>query len=232
MRILQGTKLVDAPPTWRDDLEASGRRVVIDLGAGDGRFAFESARRDPESVYIAVDPDAAALSSYAYRAARKPARGGVKNAVFVVAALEQLPSELRQIASLVRVNFPWGSLLRGLLRPEPDALQRLASLARRGGRFEIVFTYDPLHDFGAFPGETLPRLDEADIDEFLMSPYAAAGLEIEARRALTRDEALAIPSTWGRRLLHGRPRAVYTVEGRVSGAAGSANLKPPESRLS
>src|SRR3989304_2057375 len=94
MRILNGTKVIDAEPGWREALLHGGRRVVIDLGAGDGRFAYESARNDAASVYVAVDPDAAALAAYAFRACRKPARGGVANAHFVVAAVAAPPASL------------------------------------------------------------------------------------------------------------------------------------------
>src|SRR3972149_3526249 len=133
MRILNGTKVIDAEPGWREALLHGGRRVVIDLGAGDGRFAYESARNDAASVYVAVDPDAAALAAYAFRACRKPARGGVANAHFVV-AVAALPAPLHALADLVCVNFPWGGLLRGLLQPETAVLRALASLAKPGGR--------------------------------------------------------------------------------------------------
>jgi 16S rRNA (adenine(1408)-N(1))-methyltransferase len=168
-------------------------------------------------LYIGIDPDAAAMAQYAFRAARKPARGGVDNVLFVVAAVEQLPPELAGLAARVHVVFPWGGLLRGLLRPEPNVVAALVSLARPDGRFEIVMTYDPSHDTGALAsGEPLPALDAAYVDSTLAPAYAAAGLAVEAHRFLTREEALAIPSTWGRRLLHGRPRNVLVIYGTKS----------------
>jgi 16S rRNA (adenine(1408)-N(1))-methyltransferase len=215
VRILQGTKVIDAPPSWREDLTRDGRPVVIDLGAGDGRFVYESARKDPSHIYVGVDPDADGLSEYAYRASRKPARGGVENARFVAAPVEQLPPELNGLAELVRVNFPWGSLLRALLEPDAAVLDALAKLTPRG-QFEIVFSYDPQHDTGAFAGEPLPPLDESYIADILVPAYREAGLETTEQRRLTQDEALAIPSTWGRRLLHARPRDVYWLAGDVS----------------
>jgi 16S rRNA (adenine(1408)-N(1))-methyltransferase len=215
VRILQGTKVIEAPRSWREDLTRDGRPVIVDLGAGDGRYVYESARDDPASLYIGIDPDAGALSEYAYRASRKPARGGVDTARFVVASVEQLPPELAGIAALVRVNFPWGSLLRALLDPDPATLRALTTLAP-GGQFEIVFSYDPQHDTGAFAGDALPALDEAYIVDVLVPAYRAAGLDTTEQRRLTQDEALAIPSTWGRRLLHARPRNVYFVAGIVS----------------
>jgi 16S rRNA (adenine(1408)-N(1))-methyltransferase len=215
VRILQGTKVVEAPPSWREQVSRDGRPVVIDIGAGDGRYIYESARDDPASLYIGVDPDADAMSEYAYRSSRKPPRGGVDNVRFVVASMEQLPSELHGAAKLVRVNFPWGSLLRGMLLPDATMLRTLASLAP-GGRFEIAFSYDPQHDTNAFIGDPLPALDGAYITNVLVPAYREAGLETVEQRLLTQDEALALPSTWGRRLLHARPRDVYFVAGIVS----------------
>src|SRR5581483_3754710 len=113
MRILAGTKVIEAPPAWRSDVTSAGRHIVIDLGAGDGRYVYESARDNPSDLYIAIDPDADGLSEYAFRAGRKPTRGGVATALFVIAAVESLPAELKGIANTIRINFPWGSLMQG-----------------------------------------------------------------------------------------------------------------------
>jgi len=131
----------------------------------------------------------------------------------VVAAVETLPLELRGLASVVRVNLPWGGLLRGLLRPEPMVLRALAGLTTADGRFEVVLSYDPGHDNAVLGGDALPPLDERYVADVLVPGYGAAGLAVETWRQLSRDEALAIPSTWGRRLLHGRPRDVFLLEG-------------------
>jgi 16S rRNA (adenine(1408)-N(1))-methyltransferase len=213
MRILKGTKQIDADSRWRDAFPQ--QRVVIDVGAGDGRWAYDCARHDAGSLYIAVDPDAETLAEYAYRAGRKPSRGGTANALFVVASVEDLPQDLRGVASLVRVNFPWGSLLRGLVLPEAAVLQALAGLGGADARFEFVISYDPEHDIAGLAGETLPPLSEARIDDVLAPPYASAGLEIGQRRQMSLDEAIVLPSTWARRLLHGRPRDVFWVEGAI-----------------
>ena len=209
MRILHGKQVTEAPPDWRERIQATARPVVIDLGAGDGRYAYECARDNSGTLYVAVDPDADRLAEYAYRASRKPARGGVGNALFVVAAVEALPEDLRGIAERVRVNFPWGSLMRGLLEPQPAILAATASMLKPGGVIEIVMSYDPAHDLQAFAGDALPPLDAAYVEETLVPAYEAAGMRVTEHRRMTQDEALELPSTWGRRLLHARPREVY-----------------------
>ncbi len=216
MRILQGTKVIEAPPSWRAAIERDGRPVVVDLGTGDGRWVYDSAHADPARFYLGIDPDADALSESAYRASRKPARGGVDNAGFVVASVERLPPELTGLAGLIRINFPWGSLLRALLEPDAAILRSIAALAAPGSGFEIVFSYHPDHDTSAFLGESLPVLEPSYIEKVLVPAYHAAGLDVTQQRRLTQDEALAIPSSWGRRLLHARPRDVYYVTGSVS----------------
>ena len=64
-------------------------------------------------------------------------------------------------------------------------------------------------------GETLPPLSVERIDAILAAPYAAAGLHIFQRREMSLDEAIALPSTWARRLLHGRKRDVFWIEGTI-----------------
>jgi 16S rRNA (adenine(1408)-N(1))-methyltransferase len=211
MRLLHGKQPTDAPPDWRARVEASGRPVVVDLGAGDGRYVYESARAHPESLYVGVDPDPDTLAEYAFRASRKPTRGGVENAVFVVAAVEALPKELLRIAERVRVNFPWGSLLRGLLQPQTAVLQATTSLLAPGGMVEIIMSYDPRHDPNAFSGDPLSPLDDTYVEETLLPAYEKVGLVCVEHRRMTQDEALEVPSTWGRRLLHARPRNVYFI---------------------
>jgi 16S rRNA (adenine(1408)-N(1))-methyltransferase len=213
MRIMLGTKVVEAPQGWRTALVLDEPRVVVDLGAGDGRWAYESAKDNPDKLFIAIDPDATNLAEYAYRASRKASRGGVENVAFVVAPVEALPAELDGIADVVRVNFPWGSLLRGLLEAEEATLAALKRIAKRGGGFEAVMSYDPSHDTNAFAGEPLPALNEDYIDRTLTSALAQRGLSLTERRQMFRDEALELPSTWGRRLLHARPRDVYFIGG-------------------
>jgi 16S rRNA (adenine(1408)-N(1))-methyltransferase len=135
----------------------------------------------------------------------------VTNAVFVVASVEDPPPELTDVADEVDVIYPWAALLRGVLRPEDAVLRGLRTLAKPGARVELVLTYDASRDRGTGLDPSAPSLDERFIER-LRGPYRAAGLEMQAYRRLSDEEALAIPSTWGHRLLHGRARQVFMVE--------------------
>src|SRR5262245_36825241 len=72
------------------------------------------------------------------RAARQPARGGLPNALFVVAAAESPPAELTGLADEIRILFPWGSLLRGVLGRDPRVACGITALARPGARVSAI----------------------------------------------------------------------------------------------
>lgn len=133
------------------------------------------------------------------RAAAKGARGGRSNALFVVAAAETFPTELWDIAGAVTVNFPWGSLLRGLLAQDMPILAGLGRLLGPNGRLEAVVSAV------ARDGLTLP--DESD----LLAGYRAAGLDLSEYRQATGEEIANRRTSWARRLGAGRDRPVWRI---------------------
>src|SRR5918911_2592387 len=120
--------------------------VVVDLGTGDGKFVLREARARPEVLFVGLDALDEATRESASRAARKPARGGAPNAVFLTADATSPPSALRGRASLVTVNFPWGSLLRAVAEPRPSALREIVALLRPGGRLVALLNLSAAED--------------------------------------------------------------------------------------
>jgi 16S rRNA (adenine(1408)-N(1))-methyltransferase len=68
--------------------------VTVDLGCGDGRAVLAAAAAQCDRLVVGVDANAAAMAEASRRAARKPAHGGLPNALFMMAAAEALPPEL------------------------------------------------------------------------------------------------------------------------------------------
>jgi hypothetical protein len=56
-----------------------------------------------------------------------------------------------------------------------------------------------------------------------MPAYAAAGLAIGSLRPLEAADLARWPTTWAKRLAHGRVRSVLRIEARARGAASIAN---------
>ncbi|HEY6568838.1 MAG TPA: class I SAM-dependent methyltransferase [Candidatus Limnocylindrales bacterium] len=167
---------------------------MVDLGTGDGRFVLAAAAADPNTLVIGVDASAGAMIEASRRAAGPARRGGLPNALFVVAAAEALPHELDGVAEVVTIHLPWGSLLRGALAIDEAVAAGIAGLVAPGGRVEILLA-----------PATRDQLDDAiDVGERIANGLAddwrpfGLGLR-EAGRASDQD-IVGARSTWARRL--------------------------------
>jgi 16S rRNA (adenine(1408)-N(1))-methyltransferase len=192
MRIVNGKHVREMDARELADWRERYQEVVVDLGAGDGRFIRELAGRNRQIGAIGVDLCAANL--------RAASRTAGENALFIVADALALPEELAGVATRVTIHFPWGSLLRGLLtghrgllcgfttigndETQLDLLLNAGALAEAGWSFELGVTH-------------------------VISNLCHAGFNVEAARPLNTAELRAVPSTWAKRLAFGRdPRAV------------------------
>ena len=54
----------------------TGEGVIIDIGTGDGRFVYQSARQNPNKFYIGIDPNVTPLEKISEKIHRKPSKGG------------------------------------------------------------------------------------------------------------------------------------------------------------
>src|SRR5579884_1287301 len=97
---------------------ARARRVVVDLGTGDGAAVLQAAHAEPTALVIGVDANASALREASQRAARPAHKGGLPNAMFVAADAGEALGLLRGRVAELRIALPWGSLLRWVLDGE------------------------------------------------------------------------------------------------------------------
>lgn len=134
------------------------------------------------------------------RATRK---AGLPNALFVVAAAESLPPELHGFADEVTIHFPWGSLLRGLLRADPGIVEGLLAITRPGAMVTILLSVTDRDRLDGFQA-----LDGSEIEE-VCARLARLGLRpVEARPASPQDIEAA-HSSWSKRLSAGSSRGSW-----------------------
>jgi 16S rRNA (adenine(1408)-N(1))-methyltransferase len=178
--------------------------VIVDVGAGDGGYVVHRARTEPASFAIAIDASPDALVDGAWKAKR----ARLRNAAFLVEAIERLPHDLDRVADEVTVHFPWGSLLRGLLAADPSVLRPLASLLKPGGELRVLLS--------ATARDGYDDVTPADVAG-AVDAYAASGLRLTAARAAMREDIAAARSTWAKRL--GDRPAVHATFTRGDGAS-------------
>lgn len=194
-----------------------GGRVSVDLGTGDGRLPNALARDAPERLFVGVDANAARLREVSGRAVR----AGLDNVVYVRAAVEALPSELAGIADRVTIVLPWGSLLLAVALPSIVHLRGIRALCQPGATLTVLLGVDPVRDRAEILRLGLPPAHDRDLRSRLPEAYAAAGFAVTAVGPIGRDQLARWPSSWARRLAHGRPRSVFQVEAQACGPRSS-----------
>lgn len=186
----------------------------LDLGSGDGRGPYRWAARDSARWFIASDANADGLLETAWRAARKPARGGILNLLCVAEPLHVLARDLGRIADRVSVILPWGSLLSAVAAPEITSLRDIAALCVPGANVEIVFSYDCERDAHASGPSAV--LDERHLEENLKPLYRETCLPILAAARIPQRELAQYETTWAKRLAAGRAREVWRIQARYA----------------
>lgn len=212
MRRVVGNSTLDLDASAVAELRGRYDELVVDLGTGDGKHVLTVARARPNALVVGVDAGPDAMRKAGARAAAKPARGGLPNALFVWASVEALPAELAGITEL-HALMPWGSLLRAFAAPDPVVLRDLAARCTAGARFLITLNLHawrpPVPEVGATP-EPTPDSDRLNV------AYADAGWTLEAASYLDVAAIAELGTSWTKRLGASHDElAVLALRGRI-----------------
>ncbi|HVF48312.1 MAG TPA: class I SAM-dependent methyltransferase [Pyrinomonadaceae bacterium] len=173
---------------------------MVDIGTGDGRFVSVSAAQHPSTFYIGIDANVKPLEKPSIRATRKPGKGGLPNALFIQAAVEDMPADLDGLAGQVFIHFPWGSLLRSIMLAEPAVLAALRRLTAPGGALTVITGLDPDRDRSEIERLGIPTLTPEYLSGSLIPTYRHAGFRLVEHRQLEPSEWSRIETSWARRL--------------------------------
>jgi 16S rRNA (adenine(1408)-N(1))-methyltransferase len=167
------------------------------------------ARREPATLVIGVDTNAAAMREASDRASRKPARGGVPNAIFLAGTLDELACLVPLVGAVneVRVTLPWGSLLSAAATPDTRFVRGLRALLMHRGWVRMLLSVtlrDTTNDVPLLGDESL---------QALVARYRTAGLRIATARRANAADVEELGSSWARRLGIPRQREAWLLVG-------------------
>lgn len=219
MRVIRGKEIIPLGEADVAAMLAGYERVVVDLGTGEGRFAYAYARQHPDTFVVGLDSTVQNLRETSRRAARKPARGGLPNVTYVWASAEQPPTELAGRATDMYVILPWGRLLDGLALGHAEVLDGVTTLAAAGAVLQVTFNCELWTEGTPVKVRHLPELTPEYVEGILAHTYAAHGIVLTDVRMLSRAETREIHSPWAKRLRASRdwPRFLYV----------QATVRPP-----
>lgn len=179
------------------------QNVWLDLGTGDGRFVRQMAKNHPDWFIIGLD---ACRENLREHSRKKPA-----NTLFVIANAQALPPELDGRCANISINFPWGSLLRGLLDADLALMSSLARVALPGAEVTIRMNGGALAEAGWEAEAGAWRAH----DQLWQSGFSARKPRLMGARDLG-----ACATTWARRLSVGRDPRGWEISAWVSPAQG------------
>lgn len=185
--------------------------MIVDIGTGDGRYVYRSARANPDKFYIGIDVQPKALEKVSEKIHRKPERGGLPNVLFVQAPVEELPPELNQVVDEIHIHFPWGSLLRSVAMGDKEVLGGLRRIAVPGAWLEIIMGIDESRDAAEVARLELPPLTVEYVRSTLMPRYEMAGFKVEESGISSDAEWPHIETTWAKRLRDNRQRQLLFI---------------------
>jgi 16S rRNA (adenine(1408)-N(1))-methyltransferase len=179
------------------DRLAGYSHITLDLGTGDGRFVRTLADRYPERFVIGVDACRENL--------REHSRTNLPNLLFVIACALELPCEFEGLFSHVTINFPWGSLLEGLLVCDARLMYGLAAVSRLNAQIEIHLNSGALAEAGS---------NMENGARVIYENLSRCGWDFKPPHLLDQDVLKRFPTTWARRLAHGRDPRGMILSGR------------------
>lgn len=166
--------------------------VHIDVGTGDGRFVRHMAQANAKTFVVGIDACRENL--------RDVSRGIGSNGLFMIANAHDLPSELYGVATHITINFPWGSLLEGLLANASSLMDGLSALASQRTTVEVRLN-------GGAVAEAGWSLEVGT--ERIWENLSACGWGMQSPQVMAVAELKRYPTTWAKRLAYGRdPRAM------------------------
>ena len=180
----------------------------MDIGTGDGRFVYESAKENPEKFFIGIDPNTKPLRKISMKATRKPAKGGLTNVLFIRAAIEELPTELDNTADEIHIHFPWGSLLGAVATGDEGILRALHRISAPGCLLEVVIGFDPERDRRELERLGISEFSVDYVRTMLGPRYEVGGLKMKEAGVLDQGEWTRLHTSWARRLSSSDAREV------------------------
>lgn len=191
-------------------------QIHVDLGTGDAAFALRLARQRPDLGVIGVDT---CLDHVRVNRRRQPS-----NLALLRCDAAALPAALDRRVSLITVNFPFGSLLTGLIDGEERLIARLAAVLSPEGAIELRLNESAL----ATAGATL-----RDGERSLLAVCRRLGCGTIHLQQLDAAALRRFPSSWAKRIGAGRDTLAIEAIGRrpasaerASAPAGMPGIQP------
>lgn len=196
------------------DLAKNYSHTHIDLGTGDGLFAWRLAKKKPDTFVIGIDAARESLREGSSRSIKKPARGGTPNALFICMNVLEMPDEMVGIADSISINYPWGSLLQAVSEPNNEVMQKFLALGKNECHFDFYINMQVFEDDTRRENLQLPEMNSEELMEHLITSYSKLNLKIIDKKYIPAGGKVDVASTWAGKLTRRSKRSTLYIEAK------------------
>ncbi|MBS0628768.1 MAG: hypothetical protein JSS30_00915 [Verrucomicrobia bacterium] len=208
---LNGNRLETVPFTVLSEQFDKFSKTHVDIGTGDAKFIYRLAKDNPSYFYIGIDSNPDGMGHISWKIKRKPSKGGltVPNLELLHMSVEDLPSEFSQVAHCVTINYPWGSLLKGVTDPDPKILESISKILHVGGELFLNLNYTLYSDKRLISTLEITDLEGKEAVEKLKNIFSFYQLRFREKGLDNRNFA---GTTWGKHLTLGSGRETLSLK--------------------
>ena len=127
------------------------------------------------------------------------------------AAVENLPEELQGIAADVHVQFPWGSLLRGVAVGDELVMRNIRRICLPDALLQVTLGLDPERDRCEWERLELPEISIDYVSHVLARRYLEVGFRFIEVKAGSLSDLAEVQTSWARRLQGRSSRSVISI---------------------
>lgn len=201
LRQILGKNIIERDADWLK-LKSQNKKVIVDLGCGDGLYAYRQALQKPDNLYLAIDANSQVLQ----KLSNKVEHQKLGNLIYLQHTAESLPLELNSKVDQLMILYPWGSLLKIVATAETE-LQTVFKILKIPATAEILFTYSSEYELAMIQEYQLPILS-TDFIQNIKTKFSALGFT-KIELITTTDKEIINHTSWGKKINSKHERIVW-----------------------
>jgi 16S rRNA (adenine(1408)-N(1))-methyltransferase len=179
----------------------------LDIGTGDGRYVFKSALKNPNYLYIGIDP-APNLKDYQ----RKINRKKLNNSILIVSSIENFNPQLSDYFDEISIILPWGSLLKYVVTTDQKFFEKIITWLKPLGNIKIIFGFNEDFEEKETKRLGLPELNTEEIQYISQKYKNLKNVKLVDFRETTPKDLKNFETTWAKKLTFGAERKYIYIE--------------------
>lgn len=182
------------------------KKIILDIGTGDGRYVYKNALNNPQYLYIGIDP-AQNLKEFQREINRKR----LKNAILINSSIENFNLNRAELFDEIQIILPWGNLLKYCVSVDKEFFSKISHWLKKEGLINIIFGFNEEYEEKITKRLSLKDLNENETLYLKSNLENLEGLKLSNFQNLTPKSLKNFETTWSKKLNFGASRTYFYI---------------------